>query len=78
MNSFETIPWALGAKTQQGVARDPEWWNKTMPRICEFWKAVEEGRQEYTEGRYSLQSPRRKAATDLMANQQQICVIKLN
>lgn len=74
----ETIPWALGAKTQQGVARDPEWWNKTMPRICDFWKAVEDGRKQYAEGRYPLQSPRRKAPTDSIANQQQFCVIKLN
>ena len=73
----ETIPWALVQKTQQIVAKDPQWWELAKLKVDAFWVAVESGRKEYAEGNYAiLRSPRKKKGGD--ENQQQICVIRLN
>lgn len=82
----ETIPWALATKTQQRVAWDPAWSVAAFPKIEAFWRAVDERRVAFAEGKIAAPQRGQRIMTGDTANkrsnqaidknQQQICIIR--
>lgn len=41
----QTYHWQLVEFREYVVARDTDWWNSVLPKVCEYWSMVEAGRK---------------------------------